>query len=370
MIRDFYFDKPLFLAFLSLIVLGVVFVFSATSVPHLLNDKDPYFFLKKEIFWIIISFIGMVGAYLIPIDIWKKLAYPMVGISILLLILVLFFYVDLEKKDVKRWLDLGIIRFQPSEFAKISVVFFLANYVYRKKEFLKTYEATFAAFLIPAFISFLVFIEPHKGAAIFIVILTILIMFSAEFDFKKVLIIPAFTLPFLLVAIILSKDYAMERIAAFLDPLTNKSGKAYQIFQALLAFAKGGFIGEGIGAGTQKLRYLPEIHTDYIFALIGEEIGFIGASIVIGIFIFILFRGIKISIEADDTFTQVLGAGLTYLIVMQGLFHMAVNVSLFPPTGFTLPFISYGGSSLLMMSVCAGILLRISKEPKRSIFSR
>ncbi len=368
MIRDFYFDRFLFVAFIVLMIFGVVFVYSATSVPSLLNHKDPFFFLKKEILWVIISFAGMIGAYLVPIEIWKKLSYPIVLISTVLLIFVLFFYVSPENKDVRRWLDLGFFRFQPSEFAKIAVVFFLAYFVYRKQHILKTLEATLVAFFVPALLSVLVFIEPHKGAAIFILVLTVLIMFSAEFDWKKVLFLPVLFFPIVFIALLLKKDYALKRIEAFLDPFSYRSESAYQVFQSILAFAKGGLLGEGIGAGTQKLKYLPEIHTDYIFALIGEELGFLGVSVLIGIFLFILYKGIKISIEADDVFTQVLGVGFTYLIVLQGIFHMAVNTSLFPPTGFTLPFISYGGSSLFMMSFCAGILLRISKEPRKTIF--
>ncbi len=370
MLRDFYFDRLLFISFIILMGVGLLFVYSATSVPSFLNNKDPFFFIKKEIIWTTIAFIFMIAAYLVPIDFWKKAAYPITAFSILLLIAVLVFYIHLKGKDVRRWLGFGSFRFQPSEFAKIAVVFFLAYFSYRKRQILKTVEATFAAFLVPSVIAFLIFIEPHKGAAIFIIILTILIMFSSEFDWKKVLLLPALSIPFLVLVIFISKDYAVNRITAFLNPLGNKSDAGYQIFQAILAFAKGGLLGEGVGAGTQKLKYLPEIHTDYIFALIGEEIGLIGATMVILVFIFILYRGIKVSIEADDIFTQVLGVGLTYLIVLQGLFHMAVNVSLFPPTGFTLPFVSYGGSSLVMMAVCAGILLRISKEPRRSIFSQ
>ncbi len=369
MIRDFYFDRLLFLSFLVLMLLGVVFVYSATSIPSLLNGKDPYIYLKKEFFWLVISFFAMFGAYLIPIDTWKKLSYPIVLTAFILLILVLIFPADIAHKNVKRWLDLGIFRFQPSEFAKIAVVFFLSYFVYRKYRYLKRWETTFAAFSIPALISFLIFIEPHKGAAIFVLVLTFLIMLSAPFDWKKVVILPALVSPIIIMKI-LSSGYASKRLEAFLNPVSHRGESAYQVFQALLAFAKGGFFGEGIGAGTQKLKYLPEIHTDYIFALIGEEIGFIGAVFVILVFLFILYRGIQISINADDIFTQVLGVGLTYVIVLQGLFHMAVNVSLFPPTGFTLPFISYGGSSLFMMSVCAGILLRVSKEPRKTIFSK
>ena len=368
MVRDFYFDRLLFLSFFILMLFGIVFVFSATSIPSLLNHKDPYYFLKKEIFWFFISLFAMFSVYLVPMDTWKKLSYPIVGLSIFLLILVLIFPADIENKNVKRWLDLGIFRFQPSEFAKIAVVFFLGYFIHRKNKILKNVEATIAAFSIPVFISILIFVEPHKGAAIFILILTVLIMLSSGFDWKKVIILPIVVSPVIVLKIV-SSGYASKRLEAFLDPMAHKGASSYQVFQALLAFAKGGIFGEGIGAGTQKLKYLPEIHTDYIFALIGEETGLIGCSILIALFIFILYRGIKISVEADDTFTQSIGIGFTYLIVLQGLFHMAVNVSLFPPTGFTLPFISYGGSSFLMMSICAGILLRISKEPRRSIFS-
>ena len=168
----------------------------------------------------------------------------------------------------------------------------------------------------------------------------------------------------------MKSGYAEKRIEAMLNPIENRTGISYQVFQSILSFVKGGLTGEGIGGGTQKLKYLPEIHTDYIFALIGEETGFLGAVFVIFIFLLILYRGLKISLNLDDTFSQVLGVGITYMIVIQAFFHIAVNISLFPPTGFTLPFISYGGSSLLVMSAAAGILLRLTKEPKQTIYRR
>ncbi|SNZ02343.1 cell division protein FtsW [Persephonella hydrogeniphila] len=372
MIRNFYFDKLLVLSFLILIILGVVFVFSATSVPSLLNNKDPYFYLKREILWAFLAVIVMFTVYLVPIEYLKKLSYPLTALTVILLIVVLVSPAQISGSSVKRWLDLGVIRFQPSELAKLSVILFLAYFIHRKsqmKDFFDRWSSIFAAISIPSVIILLVLIQPHKGAAVFISILVVMILFSAGFSLRKLIFIPAVFVP-LFIFFIVKSGYAEKRIEALINPIENRTGISYQVFQSILSFVKGGFVGEGIGAGTQKLKYLPEIHTDYIFALIGEELGFLGAIFVILLFLVILYRGIKISLDLEDRFSQVLGTGITYMIVVQALFHMAVNASLFPPTGFTLPFISYGGSSLIIMSIGAGILLRLSKEPKKSIYSR
>ncbi len=369
MVRDFYFDRILLLCFIILFIYGIIFVFSATSVPSLLNNKDPYLYLKKEILWVFIGISVMALSYMVPVDVWKKIAYPSVIVSIILLILVLIFPAEIKGTTVKRWLDLGFFKFQPSEFAKLSTVLFLANFIYRKEKNLKKWESIISAVSIPAFISVLILVEPHKGAAFFIIILTFMIMFSSNFDLKKLAVFPLVALPVFLY-IFFSSEYAYKRLLALADPMGYKEQFSYQVFQSILAFSKGGLTGEGIGAGTQKLKYLPEIHTDYIYALIGEETGFIGASFLIVIFLIILLKGINISIKLEDKFSQALGIGITFLIVLQAFFHFAVNTSILPPTGFTLPFVSYGGTSLFVMSISAGILLRLSKEPVKTAFHR
>ncbi|WP_456400627.1 FtsW/RodA/SpoVE family cell cycle protein [Persephonella sp.] len=369
MVRDFYFDKILLLCFIILIIYGIVFVFSATSVPSLLNNKDPYYYLKKEIIWVTLGLIAMFISYLIPISVWKKISYPAAVISVFLLLAVLIFPAEIKGTSVKRWLDLGFFKLQPSELAKLATVLFLANYIHRKSKDLKSWDAILSSLTIPVLISGLILIEPHKGAAFFILILTFMIMFSANYDWKKLIIFPAIAVP-IFSYVFFSSEYAYKRILALIDPMGYKDQFSYQVFQSILSFAKGGLTGEGIGAGTQKLRYLPEIHTDYIYALIGEETGFIGATFLVLIFVVILIKGLKMSVQLDDTFSQVLGVGLTYLIVLQGLFHFSVNTSILPPTGFTLPFVSYGGTSLIVMSISAGILLRLSKEPVRTVFHR
>ncbi|WP_457626439.1 FtsW/RodA/SpoVE family cell cycle protein [Persephonella sp.] len=372
MIRNFYFDKLLILSFLILMILGIVFVFSATSVPSLLNNRDPYFYLKREILWVILSITVMFTAYLVPVEHLKKLSYPLTVLTVILLIVVLVSPAQISGSSVRRWLDFGVVRFQPSELAKLSTVFFLAYFIYRKsriKDFYSRWSSILTAVSIPSVIVLLVLVQPHKGAAVFITVLVFMILLGAGFSLRKLLLIPVVFVP-VFVFFIVKSGYAEKRIEALINPIENRTGISYQVFQSILSFVKGGFAGEGIGAGTQKLKYLPEIHTDYIFALIGEETGFLGATVVILLFLIILYRGIKISLDLEDKFSQILGVGITYMIVVQALFHMAVNASLFPPTGFTLPFISYGGSSLLVMSAGAGILLRLSKEPKKSIYGR
>ncbi len=372
MIRNFYFDKVLVICFLILIILGIVFVFSATSVPSLINNKDPYYYLRREILWSAVSIFFMFVLYLTPLDFLKKIAYPLAVLTAILLVVVLIFPAHVSGTSVKRWLDLGIARFQPSELAKLSAIFFLAYFIHRKKnekEFFNRWSSLITALSIPSIMIFLVLIQPHKGAALFIAVLVFAVLFSSKFSWKKLLLFPALFLPLFLI-FIMKSGYAEKRIEAMLNPIENRTGISYQVFQSILSFVKGGLTGEGIGGGTQKLKYLPEIHTDYIFALIGEETGFLGAVFVIFIFLLILYRGLKISLNLDDTFSQVLGVGITYMIVIQAFFHIAVNISLFPPTGFTLPFISYGGSSLLVMSAAAGILLRLTKEPKQTIYRR
>ncbi|WP_457635460.1 FtsW/RodA/SpoVE family cell cycle protein [Persephonella sp.] len=372
MIRNFYFDKVLVICFLILIILGIVFVFSATSVPSLINNKDPYYYLRREILWSAVSIFFMFVLYLTPIDFLKKIAYPLAVLTVILLVVVLIFPAHVSGTSVKRWLDLGIVRFQPSELAKLSAIFFLAYFIHRKKnekDFFNRWSSLITALSIPSIMILLVLIQPHKGAALFIAVLVFAVLFSSKFSWKKLLLFPALFLPLFLI-FIMKSGYAEKRIEAMLNPIENRTGISYQVFQSILSFVKGGIAGEGIGGGTQKLKYLPEIHTDYIFALIGEEAGFMGAVFVIFIFLLILYRGLKISLNLEDTFSQVLGVGITYMIVIQAFFHIAVNTSLFPPTGFTLPFISYGGSSLLIMSAAAGILIRLSKEPKQSIYRR
>ena len=364
MLRNLHFDIALAFVFILLMFIGALLIYSATTVPNMFLDKNPYLYIKKEILFLVFAFIVMIAAYLTPIEFWKRYAYHLTILTIILLILVLFFYVELKGKSVRRWLNLGVVRFQPSELAKFTIVLFFAKYISRKENELNTWKGIIIPLIVVAIFVYLILKEPHNGGAIFIALISILLMLSFNFDLRK--IIPLFTIGGGLLAFsVYNVEYARNRLMAFLNPLEHKTDISYQIVQALISFVKGGWFGEGLGAGSQKFKYLPEIQTDYIFALIGEEFGVIGCIVIISLYLFILYKGLKISLSLEDKFSQVLGVGITYVIVLQALLHFAVNLNIFPATGITLPFVSYGGTSLIIMSLMAGILLRLSKEPKK-----
>lgn len=359
MVREFYFDKTLFISFLLLMSVGLVFIFSASSVGSVSS-----LVFKKHLLIVTLGLFTMFVSYLIPISFWKKVAYPSILIAFILLLVVLFLP-GLKTKsgaEIHRWINLGFFKFQPSEFAKFAVVLFVSRFIELKSDsYLKQFKSILIVGFVSSLIIILVMIEPHNSGALFIALIVLLMMLSSNFSFRYILILGFIFVP-IAVAGILSSSYALSRFLSVLDPLKYRSHETYQPFEAILAFVKGGLLGEGIGEGTQKFFYLPEIHTDYIYALIGEEAGFLGAVLVLFLFVIVLIKGLSLSIKKEDRFTQALGVGVTYLICVQAFLHILVNLSLFPSTGFTLPFISYGGTSFLMSMVYAGILLRISKE--------
>lgn len=362
MVREFYFDKSIFISFLILLIIGVVFVYSATFTM-----TDSFYYIKRHLMAVFLGLnVGLI-AYLLPTAFWKKNSYILFGLSFLLLILVLV--LPANPDGAKRWINLFIFNFQPSEFAKFATVVFLANYISKKAQTLKDswMVVLFIYIVIFSFVVLPIAIEPHKGAALYILGITFFMLISSKFRLKYILSPLFVILPVFVLVFIFKSQYALSRFKGMIDPNPHTK-EGYQSFQSMLAFAKGGIFGEGIGNGTQKLRYLPEIHTDYMFALIGEETGFIGAIIVISLFMYIFYRGIRISMEKKDEFTSLLGIGVTYLITFNALAHMMVNLNIGPSTGFTLPFVSYGGSAIIMNCLYMGILMRISKEPSKVDF--
>ncbi|MEZ0323295.1 MAG: putative peptidoglycan glycosyltransferase FtsW [Hydrogenothermaceae bacterium] len=355
MVREFYFDKTLFFSFLLLIIIGLTFVYSATFVMN-----DSFYYIKRHLFAVALGLTAGFFAYLIPISFWRNYAVHIFFISFLLLILVLL----LPGEYPKRWINLFIFNFQPSEFTKFATVLFLSKYISKKVNQLEDRwePVIFIYGVVFLFAALPIAIEPHKGAALYIMVLTVLMLISSKFKLRYILAPAVVLLPVFFLIFIFKSQYAMSRFKGMFDASPH-SKEGYQSFQSMIAFAKGGLFGEGLGQGTQKLKYLPEIHTDYIFALIGEEAGFIGAFIVLFLFMLIFYKGVKISLEKRDEFTGLLGLGVTYIITLNAVFHMIVNLNIGPSTGFTLPFISYGGSSMIMNCIYMGVLLRVSKEP-------
>ena len=363
MVKSFHFDWAIFISFILLVIIGLVAVYSATYTA----TSDPFYYLKRHIFALFIASIAGLVAYSTPISFWKKNAYLIFLITLILLIVVLVLPSD--GTGTKRWINLGFFKFQPSELAKFATVLFIAKYLERKSDKLDKFGPVIVIYAVVGITGILVAVEPHKGAFLFLIILTGLILFSSPLKLKYVLSPAVIIVPLFFLFFILKSNYAFSRLKGWLNPdPTSKEG--YQPFQAMLSFAKGGPFGEGIGMGTQKLKYLPEIHTDYIFSLIGEETGLIGSLLVMFLFFIILYRGVKTSLEKEDFFTEILGLGVTYIITLNAVFHIFVNLNLFPSTGFTLPFVSYGGSSLIMSFIYIGILLRISKEATKTVYKK
>ncbi|NPA13197.1 MAG: FtsW/RodA/SpoVE family cell cycle protein [Aquificae bacterium] len=377
MLRNRYIDGWLVLSFLLLVGLGAVFILSAASSGGFINN--PYkknelinIFIREPII-LTVGFFTALVSYLLPVSFWKRIAYPLAGVVILLLVVVLVVSWG-TGKSVARWINLGFINFQPSELAKLSVILYLAYLLSIKEKkrdfaFFKDYKGVLVAVSIPLIMAILVFIEPHKGAAAFILLLTFFILAVSKIQFRKLVIVYlGIVLSALLLLIAYKgidgflKSYFVKRIVILINPTKHRDEGGFQIEQARNSFIRGGLIGVGIGNSMQKKTYVPEIHTDFIFALIAEETGFLGASLVFFLFVVIFYRGMVITFRLRETFDKLLAVGITLFFSLQAILHMAINLLLFPPTGITLPFISYGGSSFIVSSICAGILLRLSKE--------
>lgn len=366
-------DNILLMVTLILLLIGAVMIYSSTSVVTPLAAKKnitPFYYFKRHLFTMMVGFFFMFLAYRLEPELLGRLSIPLLIFSFLLLLAVFIPKVGLTVGGARRWIRLWPSTFQPSELVKLAMVIFLARYVsmpYFRKD-------SFISFLIPVIVmavfQVVFLIQPDFGATINLGILTITILILAGTRLRYVMSLAVLAIP--VVIKLAMQPYRLKRILAFLDPWSDPQGSGFQLIQSLIALGSGGFTGVGLGDGKQKLSFLPEIHTDFIFSLIGEELGFIGTVVVISMFIIIFIRGISISGRASTGFGYYLSYGLTIMIVLQALINFAVTTGVVPTKGLPLPFISYGGSSLLVNMVAIGILLNISRgeDPKKMIEAR
>lgn len=353
-------DFGLFLSVLVLLSMGIIMVFSSSAVTAANSLGDAFYFLKRQLAWAGLGLMGMVALMRIPYTTFRRLASPFLGISLLLLILVLI--IGISAKGSSRWLGVGPLSFQPSEVIKLSMVIFLAA---RLAENSRHLGSSFVRGLGPyLFLIFLVcgliLAQPDLGTAIAIAGTSYLLLVAAGANRNHLLILFLAGLALIGLAIIIA-PYRMARFTAFLNPWADPQGKGYQTIQSLLALGSGGPFGTGLGRGRQKLYYVPEEHTDFIFAILGEELGFMGTALVVAAFAFLLWRGFRTAMKAPDAFGSLLAAGITIMITFQALINMGVVTGLLPVTGITLPLVSYGGSSLVFTLAGIGILLNISR---------
>ena len=359
------YDHLLMISALLLLGLGLVMVFSSSGV--LASDKyhDPAFFLKKQLIYAVLGVGLMLFVRRIPYETYNRLVYIILLISLLLLILVLIPGIGVRIRSASRWIKLGPLVIQPSEFAKLAIIIFLAYSMARKQEKIRYFSIGFLPHIVVAGI-FILLIEkePDFGTALALAGITFLMLFVGGTRLTHILLVALSASP-LVIYVILKNKMRLERVVTFIDPWKYAQESGYQLVHSLYAIGSGGFWGLGIGKSREKLFYLPDSHTDFIFAILSEELGFLGVITVISLFAVLIMRGLIISLRARDNFGAYLAMGLTALIGLQAAINMAVVSGLMPTKGLSLPFLSYGGSSLLVNMIAVGILLNISSSSRQ-----
>jgi len=345
-----------------LVLFGVIMIFSSSYYYALNNYNDMYHFLKRQILWSMIGFCAMIFMMNYDYKNLKIWAVPLYLISQVLLVLVLF--LGKEVKGQKRWFGFGTVGFQPSELAKLTLIFFLAFLIVYNHNKLKKFTGLLFYLIFIAVPVVLIGIA-NLSTAIVVLFIGVAMLFVAS---PKVWYFFVFAIPvaaFGAVAVMLPQfAYRLSRIQIWKDPWIDPTGKGYQPIQSLYAVGSGGLFGLGLGESRQKLGFIPEAHNDIIFAIVCEELGLIGAAVLLSLFLVLIWRGIKVSMNAPDLFGSLVSIGIVCMIGIQVLINVAVITKTIPTTGMPLPFISYGGSSLLFTMAAMGILLNISRYSK------
>ena len=342
--------------------MGVLMVYSTSSVFALEKFGDSSYFLKRHAIYLSLGFAVMIILMKLNYSVLRGLVYPAYVIGLVILALVLIPGVSKEIGGARRWINLGIWSFQPAEIAKFLLIFYLSYSLMKKKEKMDTFLIGFVSHLVIAgSYIILILLEPDFGMSTILLIVLFGMLFIGGVNMRY-LAFSSFAAVISLVWAVMSEGYRMNRVTTFLNPWKDPLGSGYQAVQSFTAFGLGGIQGAGLGDSTQKLLFLPEAHTDFIFSIIGEELGFIGVVLIIFGFGFLMIRGIRIALRAPDLFGCYLVFGCIMLVTLQAGVNMAVAVGLFPTKGLTLPFISYGGTSLVSSLAAMGIVLNVSRH--------
>jgi len=356
-------DLILFVTVFLLIGLGLAMIYSSSAVYALKYYHDSFYFLKRQLLWVILGFAALLIFQELDYRYYLKYTKIILFVSFALLILVLVPGIGQAAKGSTRWLGYGMFKIQPSEFVKIFMVIYLVK-VFSAEERENRVIQLLIPVIIMAILFILIMMQPDFGTAVDLLIIFVFIMFISGFPFLYLVSLFIISLP-MFYLLIYQVDYRRERLLAFIDPWKDRFGIGYHIIQSFIAFKNGGLLGTGLGYGTQKIKRLPEPHTDFIFAVIAEEVGLLGTFFILILYGFIFWRGLLISLNAPDEFGKLLAVGLTLLIVGQALINIGVVSGSLPTTGIPLPLISYGGSSLLSTMIAIGILLNISRHREK-----
>lgn len=357
-------DITLLTVVMLLLIIGLVMVYSSSHVWAEYKYDDPFFFVKRQLLFAGIGLLFMYFIYLIPYHIWFKYVKVILLLCFILLFIVLIPGIGIVRGGAQSWIGVGAFSIQPSEFMKLGLILFLAYYLTKHHRNITSFRQGFLwPILLVFFVFGLIMLQPDFGTGVVLVITCVLMLFISGTKFKYFIYLMfigliGFTL------LIISAPYRIKRITAYLNPWEDPLGDGFQIIQSLYAIGPGKLMGLGFGNSLQKYFYLPEPQTDFIFAIIGEEFGFIGGTFVILLFFILCWRGVLIALNVKDSFGRYVAFGIITMITVQVMINISVVIGLIPVTGITLPFLSYGGSSLTLTLCSIGILLNISSYTK------
>ncbi|ABM02983.1 cell division-specific peptidoglycan biosynthesis regulator FtsW [Psychromonas ingrahamii 37] len=359
------YDRQLLIATFILMCIGMVIVASSSIPEGIALSADPFSFLKRQAFYLLLCLILLCAVVSIPMAHWYK--HQGIILSLIFLGLIAVLLVGTEVNGAHRWLRLGPANIQPSEFAKPAIIFFLASYLYRRqKEVIDTIKGFMKPLIVLFAFSLLLLKQPDLGSIVVIIVIMMGMLFIANAKLISFIGIGAALLT-AIIALIMTSSYRMERVFGFLDPWAEPFGRSYQLTQSLMAFGRGGWFGQGLGNSVQKLEYLPEAHTDFIMAILAEELGFIGVSLVLILEFYLVYKAFSIgknALKQTFVFAGYVAIGIAIWFFFQTAVNIGAASGIAPTKGLTLPLVSYGGSSLITISLAIGLLLRIDYETR------
>lgn len=345
-----------------LIAIGIIMIYSASAINAYDRYGDSAYYLKRHLAYLLVGGCLATAAARISCEALRSRAKILLGLCIGLLVLVLIPHIGHSTGGARRWFRLFGFSFQPSEMLKIVMILYLADFLDRRKEAVSDLKRTIGpALIVLGLCCGLIFKQPDFGTAVSVALVALVLFFAAGLKMRYLLMSILCSLPLVILAVA-AQPYRMKRLLAFLHPWEDPRGVGFQIIQSFLAFGSGGLFGTGLGRSQQKLFFLPESHTDFIFSIIGEETGFLGTSVVVILFLLVICGGMVIVFRSRTFFTQLFSLGLVSLLALQSTINLGVSTGALPTKGLSLPFISYGGSALLANLVALGLLINLSRR--------
>ncbi len=355
-------DRTIFYIVITLLLLGILFVYSSSYYISIKFAGNPYYFAVKQLIWAFISFIAFIFFIRFDYKNLKIYVKPLVFINIALLLLVFIPGIGRESGGARRWIDLRFFSFNPSELAKLTVIIYLSSILTKKQSKLEDFTfGLLPPLLLVTAIFFVILMQSGFSTAVLLLLVAFILFFVGGASIKHIISILIISLP-VLITFISRVSYRKARVLSFLNPWEDATGKGYHLIQSLKSFSTGGFFGLGLGNSVQKMGRLPTPHTDFIFSIIAEESGIIGTTIIGLLYLIFFIRGVIIARNCDDKFGQMLAFGIASLFTIHAFLNMGIAAGILPPTGVSLPLISYGGSSMLVLAAGCGILLNISAQ--------